>query len=422
MTKTKIIEAAYKVLAREFYTNTSLSLVARELKVCKPALYRHFLSKNALFEAMTEYFFEDFAAFIRADYEKALKNEDSNERIFILIRKIAEYYSRKVNIFIFSMIKLRDRKLESFKTMRKLRERGIDFQYFQQSIKNDYTFQPLIMRLIFSTLTFFIGYFHKTRKVLIKHEEISLEDTIISNIINAISEIIGKGLNFTGEEIDSLDYDELESRICGTIDGTEHDPLLKAVAGAVAEAGPWEASMEQVARRSGLSKSSLYCHFKNKQDMLHQLFMTESMRIIDFARRGMEKSTVPCEQLYLGIFSIVEYLRSRPDILTVFDWIRNRKLFFHHKGKKHHEEMTESLQIFDEINIGRMPGSAGKQVSPWIFFLIVNTLMIRGGHQLFGDVSNNNIRFLYRFLTMGIGGFEKSEKGEVRSEKLGVRS
>ena len=410
MTKIKVIEAAYKVWAREFYTNTSLSLVARELKVCKPALYRHFISKNALLEAMTEYFFEDFAAFIRADYEIALKNEDSKERIFILIRKMAEYYIRKVNIFIFSMIKLRDRKLESFKTMRKLRERGIDFKLFQQSINKDYTFQPLIMRLIFSTLTFFIGDFHKNRKVFAKKEEIVLDTAIISNIINAITEIIGKGLNYSSEEIDSLDYDELESRICGTVDSTEHDTLLKAVAGAVAEAGPWEASMEQVARRSGLSKSSLYSHFKNKHDMLHQLFMTESKRIIDFAWQGMEKSAVPCEQLYLGIFSIVEYLRSKPDILTVFDWIRNRKLFFSHKGKEHHEQMTESLQIFDEINIGRIPEAAGKRASPWIFFLILNTLMIRGSYQSFSDAPNSGIRFLYRFITMGIGGFLKNEK------------
>ena len=91
MTKTEIIEAAYRVWGRELYLNTSLSDVASELGVCKPALYRHFINKHALLEAMTRHFFDDFAGFIQADYVKALKNEDTNESIFILIRSVAEY-------------------------------------------------------------------------------------------------------------------------------------------------------------------------------------------------------------------------------------------------------------------------------------------------------------------------------------------
>jgi hypothetical protein len=46
-------------------------------------------------------------------------------------------------------------------------------------------------------------------------------------------------------------------------------------------------------------------------------------------------------------------------------------------------------------------------ISPWILFLIVKTLMIRKPGQALGDVPNSDIRSLYKFITLGIGGFKQ---------------
>jgi AcrR family transcriptional regulator len=416
MTKKEILEAAYKVWGREFYLDTSLSHVARELKVCKPALYRHFLNKNDLLEAMTRHFFDDFAAFIQADYEKAMKTEDKSKGAFIFIRSITEYYARNVYLFIFSMTILNDPKLESFNMLEELCIRGIDMESFHSSITKEYVFEPLVMRLLFATLTFYMANFHNMRKSLTNPPD----ETAISKIIDIISAIIGKGLGYTDTEIKFVNYEELENSILGRVNTIDDDPLLKAVAGAVAEAGPWQASMEQVARRSGLSKSSLYSHFKNKQDMLHQLFMTESMRILDFARRQIEQSKVPQEQLYLGIFSIAEYLRSKPDILVALDWIRNRKLNLRPDDHKHKGGLKGGfLRLFEAIELKPLQNedspfkkiSIGEKenyiISPWILFLIVKTLMERKPGHALGDVPNSYIRSLYKFITLGIGGFRQ---------------
>jgi AcrR family transcriptional regulator len=417
MTKKEIIEAAYKVWGREFYLDTSLSHVARELKVCKAALYRHFLNKNALLEAMTRHFFDDFAAFIQADYEKAMKTEDKSEGAFILIRSITEYYARNVNYFIFSMTTLNDRKLDNFNMMEELCLRGIDMEYFHSSIKKEYAFDQVVMRLLFATLTCYMAHFHNMRGSLTNPPD----EAGISKIINVISAIIGKGLGYTNTEIDVLDFEELENRIQGKLNNIDDDPLLKAVAGAVAEAGPWQASMEQVARRSGLSKSSLYSHFKNKQDMLRQLFMTESMRIIDFAQSQIKQSEIPQEQLYLGIFSIAEYLRSKPDILVALDWIRNRKLNLSPSDHRHKKPKIGFLRLFEVIDIKPLQneGSPFREIpvsqeenvniTPWILFLIIRTLMESKPGQTLGDVPNNYIRSLYRFITLGIGGFKNEQ-------------
>ena len=392
MTKTEIIETAFNVWGREFYLNTSLSRLAGELKVCKPALYRHFRNKQTLLEAMANHFFDDYTVSIKKDYENALKTEDKAEGLFMVIRGTTEYFAKNVNYFIFSMMNIYNREMESKNFANELRERGLKLDFFQ----------PLIMRLIFATLIFYMAGFHKKGKSFAN----TPGEPEISNITNLISTIIRQGLGYNNEVINTLDYDKLESNIYKMVMIIEDDTLLKAIAGAVATAGPWEASMEQVASRSGLSKSSLYCHFKSKQDMLHQFFMTESMQIIDFARQGIKQSDVPHEQLYMGIYSIVEYLRSKPDILVAMDWLRTRKLNLGSKGKKNHEQMIENLQVFDEINIGQLHSDAcpfkKEKVSPWIFFLILCTLMIKNHKQEIGDVPDSDIRSLFRFLALGI--------------------
>jgi AcrR family transcriptional regulator len=412
MTKTEIIEAAFRAWGREFYLNTNLSQVARELEVSKPALYRHFCNKQALLDAMTGYFFDDFADFIRADYEKALETGDSGKSMFVIIRIVAKYYARNVNIFIFLMIKLQNRRLDEFNVAKELRTRGIELKNLYEQIKN-YEFLPLGARLINATLVFFIADFHKKGKTLVNPPS----EAAIARIIDAIGEIIGSGLCYSNEEIAALDFGELENRITGMVSSAVNDPLLKAVAGAVAEAGPWQASMEQVALRSGLSKSSLYCHFKNKQDMLHQLFVTEFTRIIDFARQGMRQSAVPQEQLYLGIFSIVEYLRSKPDILVAMDWIRNRGISLKPPEDKP-DTVSDFLRLFETIEIRFLQdgnnsfnsisegGGGGVWLTPWILFLIINTLMQKNSGHKMKNVPNSDIRFLYRLITFGIGGFK----------------
>jgi AcrR family transcriptional regulator len=406
VTSAEIIDAAFRAWGRDLYLDTSLSQVARELGVSKPALYRHFRNKQALLDAMTVHFFDDFTAFVRADYEKAL-HEEPETGIFTLIRVIARYFAQNVHAFIFSLVKLYDRCTSSVDMGEELRARGVDFG-------KNYAADPLLMRLIFTTLTFFMAIFHKRGKTLTNPPS----PEAMAKQIDLIIEITERGLGYSSSEIGAIDFAALEGRVSGTISGVEGDPLLRAVAGAVAEAGPWEASMEQVARRSGLSKSSLYGHFTSKHDMLRQLFMTEFERITDFARQGMGQSTDTLERLYLGIFSIAEYLRAKPDILVAMDWVRTRRLDFVKEDKRAFKQIDNAAwqdglppgfhRLLEDIVI--TPFRSGERfddersrrwISHWILFLIINILVRPGEEE---TIKNEDIRLLYKFLTLGIGG------------------
>jgi AcrR family transcriptional regulator len=249
--------------------------------------------------------------------------------------------------------------------------------------------------------------------------EISLVDCIISN-----------GIGFQKQEIEALDYEALERRVSGTgIHIIEENKLLHAVAEAVAGAGPWDVSMGMVARRSGLSKSGLYAHFKNKQDMLVQLFVTEMDRIIDFAEESMKGSDVMAERLYLAIFSICDYLRSQPDILIALDWLRTRHVSMEQPEQAVISPPPRIYRIFRDIHFSpelgpRLPDTADDGIPAWILFLIVHCLMhgSRGENFMewaklskgrkhqpsredFAKISNGNFRILYRFIARGIREF-----------------
>jgi AcrR family transcriptional regulator len=231
-----------------------------------------------------------------------------------------------------------------------------------------------------------------------------------------MEEKLNSGLILEKSRIEALEYEKLEALAAGALDANagadENGGILQAVGAVVAEKGPWNASMGMVARRSGLSKSGLYAHFKSKHDMLRQLFVTEFERIAALARKNTKLSAVPEERLYLGIFSIVSYLRSRPEILVAMNWVRTRRLDMGPPPRKYR------FWVFEDIGIEALRDEGN---SHWIFFLIVSMLSrwyrmnsgpgipgrswqpAEGG---FAGLSNGSVRRLYRFVCLGFRGFE----------------
>jgi AcrR family transcriptional regulator len=419
MTKADIIQAAFRAWGRGFYRNTSLTTVAKELKVSKPALYRHFCCKQALLDAMYESFFDDYAAFVKDGYERAAQITDHKEAMFTAIRVIMEYYARNVYAFIFSLVRVYGEQGLGA-TRDHLVKRGVNTEAFARAEGKLKAVPPQIIQAIAASLSFSMARFHK----LGLPSEAGQGPTAVDEVIFTTGCIISNGLGFQKQEVEPLDFEALEQQVSGAVVEVEEDKLLHAVAEAVAGAGPWDVSMEMVARRSGLSKSGLYAHFKNKQDMLAQLFLTEIDRIIGFAEESMKASTKTAERLYLAIFSICDYLRSRPDILIALDWLRTRNIM---PDKPEQIPPPPRLyRIFRDIHFSPEPGKppldVGEDWVPsWILFLIVNTLMYcvrddsedtggwnksrRPSRAEFAKIANGHFRTLYQFITRGIREF-----------------
>ena len=399
MTKTEIISTAFRVWGRNFYTKTSLSELAGSLRVSKPALYRHFDSKQALTAAMTESFLDDFSASIKADFDSALQTSDADEGISSIIGSITGFFARNAYSLIFLLMNIYERNIDGKIIAEKLKKRGVDIGTLLAVSEKKYNSNPAIIRLIFATLTFMMAHFHKTNK----SKENTLSENDVKKITVSVQKTIKNGLGYPAEKT-VLDFNKLEMQIEKIPLDKEIEPFFKAVAEAVAEAGPWDVSMEMVAKRLGLSKSSLYGHCKNKKDMLRRLFVTEFKRIIEFARNGIDLSPNPTEQLYLGIFSIAVYLRSRPEILVSMDWIRTRKLDL---GKP--DKNLEIFRLFEDVDIEPLRNATEEEkqnASHWILFLLIK-ILTHPVKETELDMQNGVIRLLYKFIISGLGGFIK---------------
>jgi AcrR family transcriptional regulator len=430
MTRADVIQAAFRAWGRDLYRSTSLSDVAGELGVSKAALYRHFCSKQALLEAMCEWFYDDYTAKIRDEYLRAASTADPKEALSILIQAIMRYYADNAYSFVFSLIFIYgERRLGN--PQESLSKRGVDMEIFEERLRH--TDFPQAIRLVFATITFAMAYFHRLgpseRSIgALKPLEGQApgEGRLIERDISLVCCIMFKGLGFQKEEVEALDYGALEQGVSGLGGRIEENDLLHSVAEAVAGAGPWGVSMEMVARLSGLSKSGLYAHFKNKRDMLVQLFATEFDRIIGFAEESMRLSPVPEERLYLAMFAIGDYLRSRPDVLIALDWLRTRRISIPEPAES--KVPSHLYRIFRDIPLPpefkeRFRDAEGDWIPAWILFLIVAFLthgirldkrkfvewlsMPKGrrrqlSREEFAKIPNETFRVLYRLIVRGV--------------------
>ena len=410
MTNDDIIKAAYKVWGQDLYRTTSLTDIARELGVSKPALYRHFKDKDAILDAMYTAFFDDCAGFIKNGYNKALKTGDTRKSYLIWLRTIAEYYAQNKDAFIFSLIQVFSGK-DRPSLNREFFERGIDFQH--PALNDESSAYPSKMQLGMATCVFCLAHFHSP--VPRKNEPNTAET--IKNSVAEVEKLVTGGLCLDAKKVASLNFKKLEEEARKTeYEDTETNALLRAVAAAVGEAGPWHASMEMVAKRCGLSKSGLYAHFKNKQDMISRLFISEFTRIVKFAKAQIETTAVSEEQVYLTIISIVNYLRARPEILQAVDWIKTNRLDLGKDVQSYLYRIigTVKIEAIQDYNRDRLV-----YVAQWILFMIVNTLALwqigkstkKMRENIFWarnvvEIPDESFRILFRFIALGVKGLK----------------
>jgi len=429
MTNDDVIKAAFRVWGQELYKTTSLSKLAGILGVSKPALYRHFPSKEALIAAMEERFYDDYADALKPAVKEARKNSGWQEKLLTIARFIAGYFARHFDYYIYCLVKLHDGKVHNINNIDAMRERGVSFKELGLNVMADH---PSVLFLAGVTSLFGTGMFHKRRhkgrySTMPRELDASwfLEqpsEEEITRFINAIAERIRLGLRFDEALVNSLPYEELEHRIFSEekpqdsvlkddLTLTPLDPFLKAAAEAVAEEGPWNASMQKVAARSGLSKSGLYAHFKSKEDMLSRLFMTEFDRIAQYAALCTVTAKTREEQLYLVIISLTKYLQARPEIPVLLDWIRIQRL------QLDLSVPTVLYNFFIGLKIEVSEEVVWEDVSQWILFLLVAVFMhahaVSNGDLISTSLCQRpegldyaGLRKVFRFISLGIKGLE----------------
>ena len=142
--------------------------------------------------------------------------------------------------------------------------------------------------------------------------------------------------------------------------------------------------------------------------MMTRFIITELSQILNSARVQIETTKVPEEQLYLAIISVVNYLRSRPEILMAMDWIKTMRLDL---GKEPLKRLYKAINSIKLEAVRQQDPHHLVWIAQWMLFLIVNT-MTRCTEQeddriwakKAAEIPNESFRILFRFIALGLEG------------------
>ncbi|MDR1256272.1 MAG: TetR/AcrR family transcriptional regulator [Spirochaetaceae bacterium] len=424
MTKSEIVQAAFKAWGGDFYRATSLSTLAEALGVTKTALYHHFKNKDGILDAMYNTFFDSFSGYVRPVFEKSLAAAETGaakneilDALLLVNHSTTEFFVRNPWHLMFSLVKIYG-KTDTWQENDALSERGLDFtklQYISNSLTGENIYPPLFQLVNAGTICI-VGYFMRSLRM----EPFSEEH--ISTIMRQVDGFVRRGIGLNRDRIDALDWQTLEKNALWRESGGgggRRKWLLKAVASVVAAAGPWAASMSMVAKKSGLSKSGLYAHFASKHDMLRQLFLEEFNDVILHAHNVSRKSGVPEEQLYLVLRAVEGFLTSEPEFLAAINSLKTRRIGFEGAGfdsisfdddmlNRVHKDKLECrsslLRVFSEIKTASGEMLVDEITTTLILFLLTDTLVRKPASTPYKDMPDESFRTLYRFIALGTEG------------------
>ena len=84
-TKTLIVRIALKLFLQKGFYNVSMSMIAAEIGISKPAIYYHFQNKDAMVEGVLGYFTDKMGKWSKEYFANLDSGKDFIERIFMAI-------------------------------------------------------------------------------------------------------------------------------------------------------------------------------------------------------------------------------------------------------------------------------------------------------------------------------------------------
>ncbi len=403
----QIIETAFKVWGEEFFYNTSLISLAKALGISKAALYRYFKNKEALIEAMREDFLEVHRNICKKMYKEA-EGKSFAQRLEIFHHNFLRFYAENYWYYRFAFIFLLPHTEEGFHQIEEIRnlQHGMfpplhlkqEFGWSEKEV-------PTAQRYIFSAGTFLLNWGNikeiQEEKQLTSSELMDLNDKLL---------LEGMG----GAEKNRLpDFKHVEETCKLEVeDLLPKDPLFAAISKVVAEEGLWDASLEKIARSAGMSKSSLYFHFQDRNEMLWKMIDRERHQLGTLFLERSAKFEMFEERLYAYFAIFAWYLERRPEFLAVLNWFRFQQ--FHLKIPQHMKRgMDRYIEfILEGEGSGKLRTDMFDSITKvrWINYMLIQEI----NNMYWVEGLSNKIwpfiREIYKLFLFGVRGAEDEKR------------
>lgn len=427
--KERVLRAAFRAWSETYFTNTSLASVATHLGVSKAALYRHFESKAALVSAMEQTYVSEFLETVVVPLEERKEDQFSSfvreyfSRLFDFFRHRPEYY------IFFAIHILKEPVLEQPHVQELVRRHGKllaeRIESFGYGSPGD---SPAVERYL---PLFGIYWLIEVYRI---HEEdeggcsafrgldLPEEPSDRKRAIENALEVCLDGF-VSGEEL-SEDAMERIERIAWIEkdEMLEPDRIFSAIEAVVAEVGFSGATVEKIAERIGMTKSSLYFYFRNKDDMFGKVVEREKAHFSQLMRSRLRYLETLPEKLYALILMIAAYAINNPTQLTVLNWLRYRDVQIR-APRKALDRMREAFAFLDEARQSghlRAPTDSFLSLAVFPNFLVTREVLDGNLGALSFDERIAALRRLYRLVERGLAPDEihpTSQEGSHEDER-----
>lgn len=412
--KVEIIVTAFREWGGNHFVNTSLTAIAQKLKISKPVLFRYFKSKDDLLANMRSYFLEEFYPVLE-DITENIANLSFKESVKLYIEKIFTFFMNNLSYFKYFSSPIVSSSFAKDETI-------LNYQrLFTDSLINKLDGSINIDR---DDINIFLGYVFSTGLYIIfaqYHCSLSGASKTRHNLdaektISKINEILLYGFyNDRREARVNFEYIEKDAVISEN-EIPQRDKIFTAITDVVAEVGLLDASMDKIAHRAGMTKSSLYFHFKSREDMFENLLENELGIIQNILINRMNRYDAFEEKLYSFTATFHSYLTMDLRILRYFNWIQFQRLKYKiiKKPYKKIEDIINNINNFliKAINDNTIKtyDLEGKDVASLLNIHIIRDIIMKIA--LNGDIQleeKKDMRLIYRLF---LNGYYKGDRYE----------
>ncbi|MFO7850010.1 MAG: TetR/AcrR family transcriptional regulator [Spirochaetia bacterium] len=398
--KIEIIELAFSTWSKEQFAHTSMESLAQAVGMTKPALYRYFSGKEALLEEMRAYFarlYDSLCAEVQSsDGRGGLKErfKNYNETLIRFFAEHTEYFAYAMTMYI-------PRSKEESVEMNHIEDRHREM--FPDSIlESPLRRSPEEVRTLRGFLIAVGAYFLSLRGGACgKTWYPSPEDLLRLN-----ETIVFRGFG-NRELLERVDYAAVEEKcVIGEEDLLEPDHIFSAISEVVAESGLWHASLEKIAQKAGMTKSSLYFYFENRNDMLWKMIDRERHHVGGlFLERSADFNRFE-EKLYAYFLLFGGYMARRPDFMAVMNWFRFQRINLHvpNHAKAGMEKYVRFLREGMEQNKLLPLGQDEMTIIRFIHFILINEINKEYWSEISEEEMGDSFRVLYELFLYGVEG------------------
>lgn len=407
----RVVGAAFKAWSRTYFTNTSLAAVAKELGVSKAALYRHFESKAAIVEAMEAAYVTDFLRLVVEPLEGSGETT-LEEFVRDYLNRLSHFYLSQPEYYVFLIIHVLKGSVFEQPHFQDLLSRHAELlgrrlgEFGTPNLEMAERYLPL-----FGIYWLVEAYrIHDEAECALFRGFAAPEgEEERRAVVEGATQICLSGF-LTGEAIS----DEAMSRIerVGWVESEEMlepDRIFSAIEEVASEVGFEGATVEKIAERIGMTKSSLYFYFRNKDEMFGKVVEREKAHFSQLLRNRLRYLDTFAEKFYALFVMIAAYSVNNPTQLTVLNWLRYRNVQI--RSPKH--SLSRMREAFAFLESGREQGEIRAPKNSFLSLAVFpNFLVTRevldGG--LEGVPWHEQTRVLRRLFRLVEGGIAPDER------------